>query len=72
MNTQSNVTSTPDYNFDKQLNCSYKGLGIALNLINFIKAECKLQVRKDVKDGLEIENSTAENFVWSLSGYVIT
>ena len=40
--SQSNVTLTPDYNFDGKRHGSCKGLGSTLNPVNFIRAKCKL------------------------------
>ena len=45
---QSNGNLTPDHNFDRNINCSYKDLCSTLNPINFIRAKCKLQMRKEV------------------------
>lgn len=48
-----------------------KGLCSTLNAVNFIRAKCKLQMRKEEKDDADLEKSSAENFLWSLSCYVI-
>ena len=62
------IVLQPDYEFNRKIHHSYKGVTTAFDTINCVRGKCKL-LEKKIHGNTEYDKSSTENFAWGLTRY---